>query len=104
MSVTKRDEHDYAWISTTLPEEAEKLRKEKIYMDSEVFVPKFAPQGKLSEDDKTRKNALILMVHDLNKIKQPRELEKAIRIAIGDDKIILICFNLTMENIRDLAT
>ena len=44
-SVTKRDDHDYAWISTTLPEEAEKLRKEKIYMDSEVFVPKFAPEG-----------------------------------------------------------
>ena len=37
------------------------------------------------------------MVHGLNKLKQPRELEMAICIAVRNDKFILIRFNLTDE-------
>ena len=42
-SVQKHVDQDIAWIRSTSPEEALKIRAEKIFMDSEVFVPRFAP-------------------------------------------------------------
>ena len=54
-SVQKHVDQNIAWIRSTSPEEALKIRAEKIFMDSKVFDPRFVPQGKLSEDDKAKK-------------------------------------------------
>ena len=54
-SVQKQVDQDIAWVRSTSPEEALKIKTAKIFMNSEIFVPRFAPQGKLSEDDKTKK-------------------------------------------------
>ena len=91
-SVQKHADQDIAWIRSTSPEEALKIRAEKIFMDSEIFVPRFAPQGKLSEDDKAKKQALQVIAQGLNKVKSRTEHEASLRKYIGDGNIVSIFF------------
>ena len=69
----KHADQDITWIRSTNREQALQIRAEKIFMDSEVFVPRFGPQGKLSEDDKAKKQALQVIAQGLNKIKSREE-------------------------------
>ena len=58
---------------------------------------KFTSRDKLTEDDKAKKNALILIIRNLNKIKSTEELEHAIRLHMGDINVINIFFKLRMD-------
>ena len=68
-TVQKKKEMSFAWIVATSPEHAKKINTYKISLDNEIFEAKFISRYKLTEDDKARKNALILIVKNLNKIK-----------------------------------
>ena len=59
----------FAWVVATSPEQAKKINIYKISLDNEIFEAKFTSMDKLTEDDKARKNALILIVKNLNKVK-----------------------------------
>ena len=82
-SVQKHADQNIAWIRNTSLEEALKIRAEKIFMDSEVFVPRFAPPGKLSEDDKA-KNKLFKSSHKvLTKPKHARTILQVLKNSLG---------------------
>ena len=53
-SVQKYVDQDIAWIRHTSPEEAFKIRAKKIFMDSEVFVPRFAHKANCQKMTKPR--------------------------------------------------
>ena len=91
-SVQKHADQDIAWIRSTSPEEALKIRAEKFFMDSEVFVPRFAPQGKLSEDDKAKKQALQVIAQGLNKVKTREDHIASLKNFIGAENIVNIFF------------
>ena len=54
----------------------------------------FANNEKLSEDDKARKNALTLIVRNLNKIQTTMQIEDAIRKCMGELNIFGFYFRL----------
>ena len=88
----KHVDQDIAWIRSTNPEEALKIRAKKIFMDSEVFVLRFAPHGKLSEDDKAKKQALQVIAQGLNKVKTREEHSASLKRFIGAENIVSIFF------------
>ena len=49
---------------------------------------------KLTKDDKARKNALFLIIKNLNKIKSVEELENGIKEHMGEKNVISIFFRL----------
>ena len=63
-------------------------------MDNEILDANFTIREKLTEDDKARKNALILIVKNLNKIKSVEELEYGIKEHMGEKNVISIFFRL----------
>ena len=52
-----------------------KINTYKISLDNEIFDSKFTSRDKLTEDDKARKNAFILIVKILNKIKDTETIK-----------------------------
>jgi hypothetical protein len=44
-SVQKHLDQNFAWVRSTTPEEAINLRAQKVYVDFEVLVPRFAPKA-----------------------------------------------------------
>ena len=61
-NVQKKKEMRFAWVVATSPEQAKKINIFKISLDNEIFEVKFTSRNKLTENDKARKNALILIV------------------------------------------
>ena len=78
-NVQKKTEFDFAWVVAPSLEQAKKINTYKVALDNEVLDAKFTKREKLTEDDKARKNALILIVKNLNKIKNIEELEDGIK-------------------------
>ena len=54
---------------------------------------------KLIEDDKARKNTLILIVKNLNKVKSVEELECGIKEHMGEKNVVCTFFKLEGGNI-----
>ena len=55
---------------------------------------KFASAEKLSEDDKARKNAVVLIAKNLSKIKTTIALEEGIKTLFGEGNVVSIFFRL----------
>ena len=73
-NVQKRTEFDFAWVVALSPKQAKKINTYKVALDNEVLDAKFTKREKLTEDDKARKNACIVVVKNLNKIKKHRRI------------------------------
>ena len=84
----------FAWIVATSPEQAKKINTYKISLDNEILDAKFTSRDKLTEDDKARKNALILIVKNLNKIKDTDTIEHALKKYIGEKNVLNIFFKI----------
>ena len=54
----------------------------------------FASTEKLSEDDKARKNAVVLIAKNVNKTKTTAALEEGIKNLFGDGNVTSIFFRL----------
>ena len=93
-SVQKKKDFDFTWVVAPSPEQAKKINTYKIALDNEILDAKFTMREKLTEDDKARKNALILIVKNLNKIKRTEELECEIKEHMGEKNMISIFFRL----------
>ena len=87
--VRKIDSHNYAWIVATSLEQATNIRKNKITFGHEV---KNVCMGKSSGDDLAKKNTLILITKNLNKLKSKAVLEAEIRACMGEKNILNILF------------
>ena len=93
---------NFAWVVATSPEQARNINTYKISIYNEIMEAKFTSRDKLTEDDKAKKNALILIIRNLNKIKSTEELEHAIRLHMGDINVINIFFKI--ENGRHVGS
>ena len=93
-NVQKKKDFDFAWVVAPSPEQTKKINTYKIALDNEILDAKFTIREKLTEDDKARKNALILIVKNLNKIKSVEELEYGIKEHMGEKNVISIFFRL----------
>ena len=93
-NVQKKKDFDFAWVVAPSPEQAKKINTYKIALDNEILDAKFTVREKITEDDKARKNALILIVKNLNKVKGIEELEHGIKEHMGEKNVVNIFFRL----------
>ena len=93
-NVQKKRDFDFAWVVAPSPEQTKKINTYKIALDNEILVAKFTMREKLTEDDKAKKNALILIVKNLNKVESVEELECGIKEHMGEKNVVSIFFRL----------
>ena len=82
------------WIKAPSPEEAKRFKEHKLSFFNEIVDVNFASNNKMSEDDKARKNAVILIARNLNKVKTTMQIEEAIRKCMGDGNVLGFYFRL----------
>ena len=87
--VRKLEYHNYAWIAATSPEQATNIRKNKISFGHENID---VSMGKPTGDDLTKKNALIFIAKNLNRLKPKEVLESEIIACMGEKNIFNIYF------------
>ena len=78
-NVQKKRDFDFAWVVAPSPEQTKKINTYKIALDNEILDAKFTMREKLTKDDKAKKNALIFIVKNLNKVKSVEELKCGIK-------------------------
>ena len=93
-NIQKKKEMSFAWVVATSPEQAKKINTYKISLDNELLDAKFTSRDKLTEDDKARKNALILIIRNLNKVKSTEEIEYEIKKHMGEKNVVNIFFKI----------
>ena len=93
-NVQKKKEMSFAWVVATSPEQAKKINTYKISLDNEIFDAKFTSRDKLTEDDKARKNALILIVKNLNKVKDTDIIEYELKKYMGERNVVNVFFKI----------
>ena len=93
-NVQKKRDFDFAWVVAPSPEQAKKINTYKIALDNEILDAKFTMREKLTEDDKVKKNALIFIVKNLNKVKSVEELEYGIKEYMDEKNVVSIFFKL----------
>ena len=90
----KSADAEFAWIKAPSPEEAKRIKALKLSFFNEIVDVNFASNEKLSEDDKARKNAVILIVRNLNKVKTIMQIEDGIRKYRGELNALGFYFRL----------
>ena len=93
-NVQKYDSAEFAWIKTPSPDQAKKFKTFKISFFNEIMEVHFASMNKLSEDDKAKKNAVVLIAKNLNKTKTTVALEEGIKKLFGEENVAGIFFRL----------
>ena len=93
-NVQKNDNAEFAWVKTPSPEQAKRIKTYKISFFNEIMEVNFASTEKLSEDDKARKNAVVLIAKNLNKTKTTVALEEGIKKLFGEENVAGIFFRL----------
>ena len=87
--VRKGESHNFAWLVATSPEQILNIRKNKITFGNECIDVTI---GKPSGDDLAKKNALILIAKNLNRLKPKEILETEIRACMGEKNVLNIFF------------
>jgi len=93
-NVQKNDNTEFAWIKTPSLDQAKKIKTYKILFLNKIMEVNFASTVKLSEDDKARKNAVVLIAKNLNKTKTTLALEEGIKKLFGEENVVGIFFRL----------
>ena len=93
-NVQKKIKMGFAWVVATSPEQAKKINIYKISVDNEIFEARFTSRDKLTEDDKARKNALILIVKNLNKVKDTEIIEHELKKYMGERNVLNVFFKI----------
>ena len=70
-NVQKNEDAEFAWVKTPSPEQTKKIKTFKISFFNEIMEVNFASLEKLSDDDKARKNAVVLIAKNSIKPKLP---------------------------------
>ena len=93
-NVQKNDNAKFPWIKTSSPDHAKKIKTYKILFFNEIMEVNFASTEKFSEDDKARKNAVVLIAKNLSKTKTTTKLEEGIKKLFGEENVAGIFFRL----------
>lgn len=84
----------FAWVVETSPEQTKKISTYKISLDNEILDSKFTSRNKLTDNDKARKNILIIIIINLNKVNSTNEIEYEIKKHTRDKNVINIFFKI----------
>ena len=87
-NVQKSVDAEFAWIKAPSPEEAKSFEAPKLSFFNVIVDVNFASNEKLSEDDKSSKNVLILIARNLNKVKTTMQIDDAIRKCMGELNVL----------------
>ena len=87
----KMESYNYAWIVATSPEQTTNIRKNKITFGHENID---VSMDKLTGDDLAKKNTLILIAKNLNRLKLKEILKSEIRACMGEKNILNIYFKM----------
>ena len=101
-NIQKNEGADFAWIKAPSPDEAKRIRLLKISFSNELMDAKFASKERMSDDDKARKNAIVLIAKNLNKSKSTIALEEGIKAHMGEKNVIGVFFRL--ENYKHVGS
>ena len=93
-NVQKKREFDFARIIIPSPDQANKISTYKISLDNEVLDAKFVMPVKLTEDEKAKKNALILIAKNLNKVKNIEKLHEGLKEYMDEKNVVSVYFRL----------
>ena len=93
-NVQKNDSAEFVWIKTPSPDQAKKVKTFKVSFFNEIMEVHFASMEKLSEDDKAKKNAVVLIAKNLSKTKTTAALEEGIKKLFGEGNVVGIFFRL----------
>ena len=85
---------NFAWVVATSPEQAKTINFYKIFLHNEIMEAKFTSRDKFTEDDKARKNVHILMLRNLNKVKNMEQIEHEIKKHMEEKNVINIFFKI----------
>ena len=89
-NIQKKKEMSITWVVATSPKQVEKINTYKISIYNEIMEAKLTPRYKPTEDDKAKKNALIFIIRNSNKVKSIEEIEYEIKKYIRKKNIINI--------------
>ena len=87
--VKKWESHNFAWLVATSPEQILNIQKNKITYRNECIDVTI---GKPSGDDLAKKNVLILIPKNLNRLKPKEILETEIKTCMEEKNILSIFF------------
>ena len=101
-NIQKNEGADFAWIKAPWPDEAKRIRLHKISFSNELMDAKIASKERMSEDDKARKNAIVLTAKNLNKTKSTIALEEGIKAYMAEKNVVGVFFRL--ENNKQVGS
>jgi len=78
-NVQKNDNVEFAWIKTPSPDQTQKIKIYTISFLNEIIEVNFASMEKLFEDNKARKNAVVLIAKNQNKPKPHQPLRRVLK-------------------------
>ena len=90
----KKKEMNFAWVVAISPEQAKKINTYKNSLNNEIFKAKFTSRDKLIEDDKASKNTLILIVKNLNKVKDTEIIEHEFKKYMEEKNVLNVFFKI----------
>lgn len=93
-NIQKKKKMNFAWVVATSPEQAKTINFYKIFLHNEIMEAKFTSRDKFTEDDKARKNVHILMLRNLNKVKNMEQIEHEIKKHMEEKNVINIFFKI----------
>ena len=92
MQVRKTAGETHAFITTASPEQREKINKFQVAIDGELLTPTATRPARLTEQERTRRNCLVLIVRNINRAKTITEVEAAFQGLMGINNIASIYF------------
>ena len=103
-NVQKKKENPFAWVVASSPEQAQRIKENKLTYNHEVLDGKLADRSLASKDDVARKNALILIAKNLNKAKSVEEIEESIKKHMGAKNAVNFFFKRDEKNGKHLGS
>ena len=103
-NIQKKKENLFAWVVASSPEQALRMKENKITFNHEILDGKLADRTIATKDDIARKNALILIAKNLNKSKSIEEIEKNIEEHMGPRNTVNFFFKRDEKNGKHLGS
>ena len=92
MQVRKTTGETHAFITAASLEQCEKIIKFQVAIDGELLTSTATRPARLTEQERTRRNCLVLIVRNINRAKTITEVEAALQDLMGINNIASIYF------------
>ena len=86
--VNKNNEDNFAYLTTTSPEQCKKIIIHQVLFNHEILMPNMASTGAVSKKEIQRRNCLTLIVKDCNLYYYASEVTTALKQLMGDKNAV----------------